>query len=118
MDRYFESNGKRRKFAIICELCKHISIGRSKYGKGPRDTNISRVTKSTTSGVCRVELGNLFENFKTNVLGTLSVQLDTLKIHSTQKVKNIALSIICPRCRKNILCLNTLLITLKYVLYV
>ena len=41
---------------------------------------IGRNTKpSTPGGVTRVELGNLLENFKTNLLGTIGSQLDTLK---------------------------------------
>jgi len=30
-------------------------------------------------GVTRVEIGNLLENFKTNILGTLATQLDIMQ---------------------------------------
>jgi hypothetical protein len=53
-------------------------------GKGPRDT-LSKITKSATSGVTRVELGNFLENFKTYLLGTLSLQLDTLQFKKKQE---------------------------------
>jgi hypothetical protein len=55
-----------------------LSRGKAKSSKRPRDI-ISKVKKSTTSGVSREELGNLLDNFKTNILGTLMSQLDTLK---------------------------------------
>jgi hypothetical protein len=51
-------------FVDICNLCRKYSRSRAKSGKGIRDT-FSRVTKSTTGGVTRVELGNLLEYFKT-----------------------------------------------------
>lgn len=69
-------------FVKYCELCKHISRGRSKCGKGPRYSRIFRVTKSTIGRVSRVELGYLLEIFTTYILVTLSDQLDTLKIHN------------------------------------
>jgi hypothetical protein len=36
----------------ICDLCMHISLGKSKYGNGHRDV-ISRVKKSSKYGVSR-----------------------------------------------------------------
>jgi hypothetical protein len=53
-----------------------------------------------TSGVTRDELENSLENFKTSLLGTLSLQLDTLKFKKKQEYKNVSLSIFFPRCRK------------------
>jgi hypothetical protein len=86
-------------FEIICDLCRNYSQSKEKSGKGPRDI-ISRVTKSTIWGVTREELGNLLENFKTDILGNLSSQLDTLNIKRKQEEENTILSIFCPRCRK------------------
>jgi hypothetical protein len=77
----------------------HISRGKSKYGKGPRDA-ISRVNKSATDGVSREEIGNLLDNFKTYILSTLGSQLDTLKIKQNKEVENATLTIYCPKCRK------------------
>jgi hypothetical protein len=51
-------------------------------------------------GVTREELGNLLENFKTDILGNLSSKLDTLNIKRKQEEENAILSIFCPRCRK------------------
>jgi hypothetical protein len=66
-------------FDDIFNLCKKYSRSIAKYGKGIRDT-FSKVTKIVVGEVTRVELGNLLEHFKTKILGTLSSQLDTIKI--------------------------------------
>jgi len=65
----------------ICTICRKYSGGKAKIGKGIRDT---RISKSTLRGVTRVELGNLLENFKINILGTLSSQLDTITIKNNK----------------------------------
>ena len=72
----------------ICNLCKR-----------PRDS-ISRVNKSATSGVSRVDISNLLDNFKIDILNTLGSQLDTLKIKQRKEVEDASLTIYCPKCRK------------------
>ena len=47
-----------------------------------------------------VEIGSFLDNFKTDILGSLSEQIDTLKIKNKQKLENVALSIFCPMQRK------------------
>ena len=84
-------------FDDIGILCQKYSRSKAKHGKGVRDT---RVNKSTSGGVTRVELGNLLENFKTDILGTLSSQLDTIKVKRRQDEENLVLSIFCSKCRK------------------
>ena len=64
-------------FEEISNLCRKYSRSKAKYGRGIRDT---RVNKSASGGVTRVELGNLLGNFKSDILGTLSSQLDTIKV--------------------------------------
>jgi len=83
----------------ICDLCKHISWGKSKYCKGPRDV-ISKVNKLVDNGVSRAEIGNLFDNFKTDFLSTLGSQLDTLKIKKKKELEDATLAIYRPKCRK------------------
>ena len=63
-------------FEEISNLCKKYSRSKAKNGKGIQDT---RINKSTLRDVTRVELGNLLENFKIDILSTLSSQLDTIK---------------------------------------
>ena len=42
----------------------------------------------------------MLDEFKTDILGSLSEQLDTLKIQHKQKAETDALAIFCPKCRK------------------
>jgi len=83
----------------ICDLCKHISRWKSKYGKGPKDA-ISRVNKSTTNGVSRTDIDNLLDNFKIDILSTIGSQLDAFKIKQKKEVEDAKLTICCPKCRE------------------
>jgi hypothetical protein len=90
----------QKNFETICELCRAYSRSRGKAAKSVRES-VNRNTKTSTSGgVTRVELGNLLENFKTDLLGTIGSQLDTLKIRKKQEEENHVLSIFCSKCRK------------------
>jgi len=84
----------------IADLCIHLSRGKSKTKTGPRDPSLIRANKSATGSVSRAEIGNMLDEFKTDILGSLSEQLDTLKIHNKQKAEAEALAIFCPKCRK------------------
>jgi len=84
----------------IAELCVHLSRGKSKTRKGPRDPSLIRANKSTTGSVSRAEIGNMLDEFKTDILGSLSEQLDTLRIKNKQKAEAEALAIFFPKCRK------------------
>jgi hypothetical protein len=90
----------QKNFETICELCRTYSRSRGKATKSGRES-VNRNTKTSTSGgVTRVELGSLLENFKTDLLGTIGSQLDTLKIRKKQEEENHVLSIFCSKCRK------------------
>ena len=65
-------------FNQIYELCRNYSRGRAKTRKDPMQS-LSKVSKSASGSVTRVELGNLLENFKIDLLSTLSSQFDILK---------------------------------------
>lgn len=56
----------------IAELCVHLSRGESKTRKGPRDPSLVRANKSGIGSVSRVEIGNMLDEFKTDILGSLS----------------------------------------------
>ena len=73
----------------IGELCINISRGKSKILKGPRDPALARVNKSTTGTVSRAKIGNMLDEFKTDILGSLSEQIDTLKLQNKQKAENM-----------------------------
>lgn len=66
-------------FQDIFLLCKHISRGKSKYGRSPRDPLILRVSKFQSRRVGREELGNFLNKFKTNIFVNLSEQIDILR---------------------------------------
>jgi hypothetical protein len=69
----------------ICELCRHYSHNTTKSRRGPRDI-VSKVTKSSNGGgVTKVEIGNLLDNFKTDILISLSSQLDILQAKKKKK---------------------------------
>src|SRR5690606_28334457 len=69
----------------VCEICRRYSRGNSKVGGEIRDT-VSRLVRSVVGAkVTRAEMGKLFENFKTDILSTLSSQLDVLQVKKTQE---------------------------------
>jgi len=67
------SNVYQLSFEEICEICKHILRGRA------------RVSKSTSRSVGQDELGNFFDNFKTEILRNISEQVEMLRIHNEKK---------------------------------
>jgi hypothetical protein len=91
----------------ICELCKFYSCGNAKYGKGPRDT-VSKITRSSGGGVTRDELGNLLDNFKTDILSSLISQLDTMQYRKKKEEADLALSIFIPNVERSTLYENVL----------
>jgi len=80
----------------ICELCIHISRGKARTKKNPRDLILSRIIKSAAGTISRVELGNFLDNLKKYILGSLSAQIGTLKIQNKEKYGNNTLSIFFP----------------------
>ena len=82
----------QKSFEEIVELFQKYSRSKSKAGKGVR------AIKSVGGGVTRTELGNLLENFKIDILGTLSSQIDSMNIK--KKFEDEALTIFCSRCKK------------------
>jgi hypothetical protein len=87
----------QKPFSEIADYCRRYSRGQAKIGKGPRDP-FSRNTKQSSGTVTRTELGNLLENFKIDILSTISNHLDTLKLKKKQEED--ALEIFFHRCQK------------------
>jgi len=87
----------------IGELCVHLSRGKSKTGKRPRDPSLVRVNKSTTGSVSRAKIGNMLDEFNIDILGSISEQIDTLKLQNKKKTEADALAIFFSKCRKNML---------------
>jgi hypothetical protein len=86
-------------FAYIAEYCKRYSRSQAKMGKSIRDPT-NRIDKPTSKGFMRIELGNLLEKFKIDILNTISSQLDTMKIKREQEKENVALAIFYHQCRR------------------
>ena len=61
-------------FADIIDLCIRSSRGSTRLKLAEHDQFV-RDNKISTEGVMRAEIGNLLENFKTDILGTLTTQL-------------------------------------------
>ena len=90
-----------KNFAQIDEMCKNYSRSRGKVMKNfwdPFSRNI-RGNVPSSGGITRVEIGNLLENFKTDILGAMGFQLDSLQAKKRQDEERVAMSIFCPRCR-------------------
>ena len=66
------------KYVEICDHCRRYSRNSSRSGRGIRDT-INMTTKTSREGVSRKDTGNLLEVFKTDILSSLSSQLDALR---------------------------------------
>lgn len=81
----------QRSFEDIIELCMKYSRSKAKIGKGVRDTN-------STGSITRIELGNLLENFKIDILKTISAQIDSVNIK--KKFEDEALAIFYSRFKK------------------
>ena len=89
-----------KPFIEICDMCRNYLRSRVKNGKGVQDP-YSRNSKGFSSGgVTRMEIGNMLENFKIDILSKIGSQLDTLNINKKQEEENDAMCIFFPRCRR------------------
>jgi hypothetical protein len=101
-------------FDEVYHLCRRYSRVNSKTGRRSRDAT-SRFTKYIVgAGVTRVEIGNMFENFKIDILSSLSSQLYVLEVKKKESSKK-SLSTFYPKCRENHLGRNSRWTTLKLV---
>jgi hypothetical protein len=89
----------KESYDEIVNLCKRCSRGASRNRLNSRDTTFSRVQKSASGGATRVEIGNLLEDFKTEMLSSFASQMDTLQIKKKQAEVEATLSIFCSQCR-------------------
>lgn len=89
----------QENFADIIDLCIRSSRGSTRLKPAEHD-KFTRDNKISAEGVTHAEIGNLLENFKTNILGTLTTQLDIMKAKQKQEEVEQNLAIFCPRCKK------------------
>jgi hypothetical protein len=69
-------------------------------GKSVRDPYSRNLKEISPGGITRVEIGNLLENFKMDILSRIGSHLDTLNIKKKQEEENATMSIFFPRCRR------------------
>ena len=72
----------QENFADITELCIRSSRGSTRLKLAEHD-RFARDNIISAKGVTCAEIGNLLENFKTDILGMLTTQLDIM--HAKQK---------------------------------
>eukprot|EP00253_Pinus_taeda_P014007 PITA_14007 len=89
----------QESFADIIDLCIRSSRGSARIKPAEHD-RFARENKISSEGVTRLEIGNLFEIFKIDILGTLTTELDVLQAKNKQMEVEQNLAIFCPRCRK------------------
>ena len=80
----------------IKTIFRNHSRAAKKKGRG------SQPMASTSSSNLSIkgEIGNMLEDFKTDTMQTLALQLDTMNIKTKQEEAERALAIFCPRCTR------------------
>ena len=58
------------------------------------------VSTSSSNTSIKGEIGNMLEDFKSEMLQTLALQMNTMNIKRKQEEEKRALAIFCPRCTK------------------
>lgn len=81
------------------QLCIRFSRGSTRL-KPTRHDAITRDNKTLGGSITRVEIGNLLEDFKTDIIGILITQFDVMQAEQKQAEAEQNLAIFCPRCRK------------------
>jgi len=90
----------QENFADIINLCIKCSRGSTRL-KSTEHYMITRDNKISGGGITHAEIGNLLKDFKTDILGTLTMQLDIMKAAKQKEAEaEQNLVIFCPRCRK------------------
>ena len=89
-----------KPFVEIYEMCKNYSRSRAKTGKNVRDPYSRNLKPVSSGGITRVEIGDLLENFKIDILSTIGSQLDIVKIKKKPEEENATMSIFFPRCKR------------------
>ena len=93
-------------FKNIVELCKRYSRGYSRNNRRDKQDKLecdvfNRTQKSSNGGATHAEIGNLLENFKIEMMSSISLEIDVLRAKQKQAVKDLTLGVFYPQCRKN-----------------
>ena len=90
-------------FEEIVDLCRKYSRGSSRTrnrDKGMSREVFNRTQKSSNGGATREEIGNLLENFKTEMMSSISSKIDVLRAKQKQVVEDLTLCVFYPKFRK------------------
>ena len=91
----------KEPFGNIVELCKRYSRGSSRNNKRDKRDKLERdvfdITQNLSNGgdTC-AEIGNLLENFKIEMMSSISSEIDVLKAKQKQAVEDLTLGVFCP----------------------
>jgi hypothetical protein len=88
----------KESYQDILTLCRGSSWGTSRTQTQPNDT-FSKVQKLANGGVTWAEIGNLLDNFKTDILSTLTLQIHILQVKQKHNEIEKAMSIFFTKCR-------------------
>ena len=95
----------KESFEKIVELCKRYSRGSSRNNRQEKWDKLERdvfdiTQKSSNGGATRVEIVNLLENFKREMMSSISSEIDVLRAKKKQAVEYLTLGVFFPRCRR------------------
>jgi len=89
----------QENFAEIIDLCIRSSRGSTRLKPIERDM-LTRDNRISSGSVIHAEIGNLLEDFKTDILGTLTMQLSIMQAKQKQEIAEKNLAIFYLKCRK------------------
>ena len=92
----------KEPFEKIVELCRRYSRGSSRTNKWEKleQDVFDGTQKSSNGGATRVEIGNLLETFKTDIMSSISSEIDVLRMKQKQVVEDLTLGVFYPKCMK------------------
>jgi hypothetical protein len=85
----------KESYEDIVNICKRCSRGSTRNKSATKDTMFSRVHKLANGGATREQIGNLLEDFKTEMINSFSSQIDTLQVKQKKEKSDQVLSIFC-----------------------
>jgi len=89
-----KGNISKEDFDSIWDLCIQCSRGVS------RNKHKIWTSKTSSGGITKVEIGNLLDNLKTDILSTLSSEMDTFQEKQNKMELERNMAIFFPQCRK------------------
>jgi len=85
-------------YQLIYEDIKTIFKNHSRETRNKGRSNQPMASTSSSNSSIKGEIGNLLHDFKSEMLQTLALQLDTMNIRGKQEESERFLAIFCPRC--------------------